>query len=99
MFEINSGAAPEFVNVMFWPVPVVPTSWLPNVRLPGLRVTPGTVPVPLNATVCGAPGALSEMLRLAVRLPLAVGLKVAEIVQLAPTPSVLGLIGQVLVWA
>src|SRR5512132_4471659 len=37
------------------------------------------------------------MLTLAVRLPLAVGAKVTEIVQLAPTARVLGLIGQVFV--
>ena len=99
MLEISSGAAPEFVSVTFWAALVVPTSWLPKVRLPGFRVTPATVPVPLSATVCGAPGALSAMLTLAVRLPAAVGAKVTEIVQLAPTASVLGLIGHVFVCA
>ena len=41
MLEISSGAAPEFVSVTFWLALVVPTSWLPKVRLPGLSVTPG----------------------------------------------------------
>src|SRR2546425_8303755 len=36
---------------------------------------------------------------LALRLPAAVGVKVTEIVQLAPAASVLGLSGQVFVWA
>jgi hypothetical protein len=64
----------------------VPTVWLPNARLVGVTVTP--VPVPVRATACGLPGALSEMETEAVRGPLAVGRKVVLIVQLAPAPSV-----------
>jgi hypothetical protein len=52
-------------------------------------------PVPLSATLCGLSEALSEMLTLPVLVPAAVGLKVTEIVQLAP---VLTVVPQVLVW-
>lgn len=39
------------------------------------------VPVPVMATVCGLPAALSAMLMDAVRAPVAVGLKVTLMVQ------------------
>ncbi len=52
-------------------------------------------PVPLRATLCGLPEALSEILIVPVRLPPAVGLKVTEIEQLAPALTV---VPQVLVW-
>jgi len=52
-------------------------------------------PVPLSATLCGLSRALSEMVRVPVLVPPATGLKVAEIVQLAPT---LTLVPQVLLW-
>ncbi len=52
-------------------------------------------PVPVRAAVCGLSAILSEMLRLPVRVPPAVGLKVTEIVQLAPAFTV---VPQVLVW-
>jgi hypothetical protein len=65
----------------------------------GLSVTAGAVPVPLKETVWGLPLALSLIETLAVRLPVAEGLKVTLMVQLLPTARVLGLTGQVLVWA
>jgi hypothetical protein len=52
-------------------------------------------PVPLRATVWGFWTALSAILRAPARVPAAVGLKVTEIVQLAPA---LMLLAQVLVW-
>ena len=61
-------------------------------------MTAGAVPVPVSGTVWGLPPALSVTEMLAVRLPLALGLKLTESVQLAPAASVLGLIGQVFVW-
>src|SRR5437764_9329605 len=71
-------------------------------RLIGLRLTTGAgalVPLPLRATVCGLPLALSVMLTLALRVPVAVGVKVTLMVQEALAARVLGLMGQVLVWA
>ena len=56
----------------------------------------GGVPVPLSATVCGLPVASSAIKTLAVRLPVAPGVNVTEIVQLAPAAR---LAGQSLVWA
>jgi len=45
------------------------------------------VPMPLSATFCGLPLALSVMLSAAVRVPDAVGLKVTLTVQLAPAAN------------
>lgn len=59
----------------------------------------GVMPVPLSATLCGLVVALSVIVTLALRLPLAVGEKVTLLVQAALTANVLGPIGQVLVWA
>ncbi len=63
----------------------------------GLRLTAGAIPVPLRATLWGLPPALSVMFRLALRLPVALGVKEALRAQLAPAASVLGLSGQLLV--
>lgn len=56
---------PTFVTVTFWLALVVPTVCVANVRLAGLTAT--MVPVPLSATLCGLPGALSVTARLALR--------------------------------
>ncbi len=69
---------------------------MPKLMLVELKLTAGAIPVPLRATLWGLPPALSAMLRLALRLPVAVGVKVALRLQLALTASVLGLSGQVL---
>src|SRR5208337_4077367 len=72
-----------------------PTGWLPKARLVDERLTAGAVPVPERLTVCGLPLALSVMLTEAVRLPLAVGVKVTLMVQLLPAATELP---HVLVW-
>src|SRR5690348_13983101 len=64
-----------------------------------IKLTVGIPPTPLRAMLCGLPGALSVMLTLAVRVPLATGVKVTLRAHLAPAASVLGLIGQVVVSA
>ena len=46
------------------------------------------MPVPVSATDCGEPDALSAMLRVALFAPVETGLKVTESVQLAPAASV-----------
>jgi len=56
-------------------------------------------PVPDKAAVCGLVLALSTMVRVPVRVPSMVGVKVTEILQLAPAASVFGVRGQVEVWA
>jgi len=45
------------------------------------------VPVPVSPTVCGLPEALSVNVSEAARLPLAEGVKVTLIVQLAPAAT------------
>jgi hypothetical protein len=57
------------------------------------------LPVPVRETLCGLPAALSVTVTLAVRVPIAVGLNVTLIVQLAPAARVLGLMGQVVLCA
>ena len=53
------------------------------------------LPVPVRETCLGDPVALPAMFRVADRLPLAVGLKTTEMVQLALTAR---LVVQLLVW-
>jgi hypothetical protein len=44
IWEMESAALPEFVNVTVWAALVVPTSWLLNVKLAGDRLTAGAGP-------------------------------------------------------
>ena len=62
---------------------------MPKARLVGERLTTAVVlvPVPERLTVWGLPAALSAMLSAAVRAPLADGVKVTLIVQLAPATT------------
>jgi hypothetical protein len=65
----------------------VPTERLPKARLEGETLAAAEVPVPERLTVCGLPVALSAMLRDALRVPAAAGVKVTLIVQLAPAST------------
>jgi hypothetical protein len=94
--EITRGAVPLFVSVVVCAALVVPIARQPNARLVGVNVTAGAVPVPVSAIVCGLFGALSVIETAAVRVPAAVGLKITEIVQVAFTASIDGLVGQLL---
>ena len=51
---------PVFFSVAASALLAVPTNWLPKLRLEGVRDTPGAVPVPESATVCG-PGSASSV--------------------------------------
>src|SRR5947208_2258128 len=64
---------------------------VPNVPVGGGG---GATPVPLRTTVCGLLAASSVIATLAVRLPLAVGANVMEIVHVMPGAKVAGLSGQ-----
>ena len=73
---------------------------MPNASEVGERLATGVgvpdeTPVPLKAAACGLPVALSVTATLAVRVPVAVGLKVTLIMQLAPAPR---LARQLWVW-
>lgn len=96
-----SAAVPLLVSVTVCGELVVVSCWSPKLTLVGFRVTAGawTTPVPLSATLCGLPAALSLTEMLALRDPVAEGVKVTLIVQFAPAVSVLGLMGQVFDWA
>src|SRR5512146_843544 len=78
---------PMLVRVTFWAVLLVPTAWLVKVRLAGDSVTVELTPVPVRLTVWGLPVALSAMLTEAVRVPVAVGVKVTLMGQLAPAAT------------
>jgi hypothetical protein len=80
-------AVPVFERVTVWAGLLVPTAWLAKAgRLDGERLTTGAVPVPVRATVWvlfATPLLLSVTVRVPVRLPIADGVKVTVIVQLA----------------
>jgi hypothetical protein len=82
---IVNGPVPLFFTVTVWLALVVFSFCVPKLRLVGARLTTGAVPVPVSATVCGDPAALSVISKLAVLLPTAVGLNVTTAVRLAPT--------------
>jgi hypothetical protein len=86
------------VSVTFDAALFTPTTSLPKEMLEVDTAT-GAMPVPLRLTICGLFFPVSAMLRDAARDPRADGLKVTEIVQFLPAPSVAGLTGQLLVWA
>jgi hypothetical protein len=91
-------ALPLLVKVMVWAVLVISTGWLEKPRLLGEKLTPLVVlaPVPERLTAWGLPEALSVTTMDAARLPLAEGVKVTLMVQLAPAAT---LDPQLLVWA
>lgn len=87
MLVMLRGPPPVLVSVTDRGELDVPTPWSANVKLVGLRPTPGgRVPLPLRGTVCGVLGALSAMMMEAVRTPAAVGVKVTVIVH-GPEPG------------
>jgi hypothetical protein len=88
LIELNvTVALPLLVMVTVLADAVLPTFSSPNASEVGLTlmVAPElpVVPVPVKATVCGDPVALSVMLMLADFAPLETGLKVTDTVQLA----------------
>jgi hypothetical protein len=76
------------VRVTVFAALVVFRSWRPKLSDVGDKVAPGPFPVPVRATVCGLPGALSATASDAVRVPAEVGLKDTLMVQLAPAAKV-----------
>jgi len=87
MLLIVSVALPVLLSVTTFAGLVVPNTWLANTRLVGERVTAGAMPVPVRGTVYGLPAALSATLTLAVRVPLAVGVKTTLIEHEAPAAT------------
>src|ERR1700719_1841314 len=84
MEEIARAVVPELCSVTAAPVRDAPTGCDTKVRDVGLTLACWDVPWPLSARVCGLPGAVSVTVRIPVRLPRAVGVKVTLTVQLVP---------------
>src|SRR5580658_9517622 len=97
MLVILMAAAPVLVSVTAWDALVVRRFCEAKVRLNGEieAVGPPVVPVPVREIACGLPVTLSAMEIVAVRVPEAVGLKTALMLQLPPAASVTP---QVFVW-
>src|SRR5438128_578614 len=89
-------AVPLLVRVTVCTGLVVLRRWSPKARLVGAKVTAGTMPIPASDTDCGLPGASSVMVTVAVRAPVAAGVKLMLIVQLAPGATEPAPVGQVL---
>ena len=87
MLEMLRLTFPVFESVTIWEALVVPTFWLLKLREDGVSVTIAAVPVPARPTFCGLPPALSVMYSDEPRVPVASGVNVTSIVQLAPTAS------------
>ena len=69
---------------------------MPKAKLVGKKLALGAAPVPVSATVCGLPVAVSVTVMVPGWLPVAVGVKVTVMVQLAAAATDAP---QVLVWA
>jgi hypothetical protein len=82
MDVIVNVVVPTLVKVTVFAGLVVPTATEPKFKLVGESFA--VVPIPLSGTSCGLPAALSVTLRAAMRVPLAVGVNVTLIPQLAP---------------
>lgn len=80
--EMRKLLRPTFAKVMTCTGLMVPTVWLAKFTLPGDKLA--IVPVPVRATVCGLPLALSATVMVPLTVPFVVGVKLTEIVQLAP---------------
>ena len=63
---------------------VAPTSWLAKVKLLGATVAVLTAPCPVSSTERGLPAELSVMVKVPVRIPVAVGVNVTWIVHVPP---------------
>src|SRR5256885_755490 len=80
-----NGAGPRLVTVIVCTLLVLPCVVLGKVKLPGIKLTAerGVAPVPVSGIDCGLPGALSIVLKLACRTPVAVGEKAKLTVHVA----------------
>jgi hypothetical protein len=82
--ETVSGTVPGLDTVTVLAAEVVATSWSPKSTDAGVAVICGSAPVPVSATVTATPAALLPIVRVAVRAPVAPGVKATLTVQVAP---------------
>jgi hypothetical protein len=86
--EMVNGAVPVFESVALCVGLAVPIVCPLNVRVDGEAVAMGAVPVPVSDTLCGLPDALSTTVTEPDRVPVALGVKVTLIEQLAAAARV-----------
>src|SRR5438093_2063697 len=79
----TKGKSPILLTVIACGVLVVPISWLPKSRLVAESTAVGPVAVPARLTTFGVLGALLAIVRLPLREPRSLGVKVTLIAQLA----------------
>src|SRR2546428_5724970 len=89
-------AVPLLVRVTVCTGLVVLRRWSPKARLVGVKAADGVMPLPVSGAEWGLPGASSVMVTVAVRAPVAAGVKLMLIVQLAPGATEPAPVGQVL---
>src|SRR2546427_414264 len=89
-------AVPLLVRVTVCAVLVALSRWLTTARVVGTRAAAGITPAPASDTYCGLLAASSVMVTVAVRAPVAAGVKLMLIVQLAPGATEPAPVGQVL---
>jgi hypothetical protein len=91
------GPVPVFCTVTLLALLVVPSTWDEKLRLAGVTVATGAVPVPVSVTVCETPRLPESSLTVSEPLtaPATDGVKVMETVQFDPAGRRLG---QLLVW-
>jgi hypothetical protein len=82
MAVIVNVVVPTLVSVTVFTGLAVPMATVPKLKL--VEESFAVVPIPLSGACCGLPAALSVTLRSAMRVPLAVGLNVTLMPQLAP---------------
>ena len=88
MFEMVSRALPVLASVSVCGAVAAPSFSWPNERLDGERLATGIgVTDPLRLTLCGLPLALSATVSEALREPVAVGVNVMLIAQVAPAST------------
>jgi hypothetical protein len=75
---------PVFVSVTDWDALGEPTALFPKERLVGANVAMASTPVPERATLCVPPKALSVRVMLAEAAPVAAGVNVTLMAQVAP---------------
>jgi len=88
--EMTRSAVPELVIVILDGLLLVPFNCVPKVTEVGVMLIAGAMPVPVIATVCGLPAALSVILSVAERVPTAAGVKVTPMEAFAPGAMVNG---------
>jgi hypothetical protein len=88
LMVMATGVVPVLLTVTTCAALFAPTVCDAKFKVAGDSEIPEVPPVPLSATLCGLPAALSEMLSVALTDPAACGTKSTEMVQLAPAINV-----------